>query len=280
MSVGLQRSMLSSDLASAVTTLIAEQDLAAGQAIPALRGLAERFGVAVPTMREALRRLEGMGIVEFRHGSGIFVGPNARRLVLANSLAPRPTQGQLEQLLAARAVIEPPIAALAASVRLPAALQRLEQSLALARELLDQDDERLATANVDIHRGIAAVTGNVVLAQTLDSLAAVHAQDQAEILVLHGNPEQDFREHESIVGHIAAGDVDAARQAMHQHLTDVMAVVAARSRTAANPDDAQADPFPPVPSAAAPSSTVRSPTAPAPALISPAASSNHARSTC
>lgn len=208
--------------------MISADALAAGQAIPAVRPLAQRFGVAVPTMREALRRLEGVGILEFRHGSGIYVGPNANRMVLANALAPRPTRGQLEQLLQARLVIEPPIAALAATVLDPAGVAKLEHALSDAHGCLLAADPRLAAANVDIHRSIAVVTGNVVLAETLDSLAAVHAVDQAEILVLHGNPEHDYAEHADIVGHIRSGDSESARRAVHDHLAGVLDVVRAQ----------------------------------------------------
>ncbi len=188
--------------------MISTDKLVAGQAIPALRPLAARFGVAVPTMRESLRRLEGMGILEFRHGSGIYVGPNSTRMVLANVLAPRPTGEQLAQLLQARLVIEPPIAALAATVRSADGVDQLERALEDAHGCLLSGDPRLVAANVDIHRSVAAATGNAVLAETLDSLAAVHAADQAEILELYGDAAQDYDEHAEIVRHIRSGDAE------------------------------------------------------------------------
>jgi GntR family transcriptional repressor for pyruvate dehydrogenase complex len=221
----LARSSLSTDLGAAVVQMIGDEGLTTGQAIPALRPLAQRFGVAVPTMREALRRLEGMGIVEFRHGSGVYVGPNSRRRVLANALAPQPTRQQLADLLQARLVIEPGIAALAATARSAEAITTLTALLALAKEHLSSGDHRLVEANLGIHRAIAAATGNSVLAETLDSLAEVHAEEQAEILVLHGDPEQDYAEHAEIVGHLVAGDAEAARLAMHLHLAGVLDVV-------------------------------------------------------
>lgn len=233
---GLRRSDLSTDLAAAVVRMISIDKLAPGQPIPPLRPLAQRFGVAVPTMREALRRLEGMGILEFRHGSGIFVGANSNRLVLANLLAPHPSREQLCQLLQARLVIEPPIAAMAAQVRDADGVDRLRAALAEAQRQLRTADPRLPATNSDIHRGIAAATGNPVLAQTIDSLAAVHAQEQAEILVLHGDAEQDFDEHARIVRHVSGGDVDAARTAMHEHLAGVLDVVSAQLPESSAPD--------------------------------------------
>ncbi|WP_084614415.1 FadR/GntR family transcriptional regulator [Nakamurella lactea] len=234
---GLRRSTLSTDLAAAVVQMISDQALATGQAIPALRPLAQQFGVAVPTMREALRRLEGLGILEFRHGSGIYVGPNSNRRVLANALAPQPTRQQLADLLQARLVIEPGIAALAAGARTAESQAALADALALAQRYLADNDPRLVEANLGIHRAIAAATGNAVLAETLDSLAEVHADEQAEILVLHGNPEKDYTEHADIVGYLVAGDAEAARLAMHRHLAGVLAVVDPQQEADRNPRD-------------------------------------------
>lgn len=225
---GVRRSRLSTDLASAVVEMISADGLVAGQAIPALRPLSERFGVAVPTMREALRRLEGMEILEFRHGSGIYVGPNSERLVMANQLAPRPTEDQLVQLLQARQVIEPPIAALAAQMRATGGLRDLDLAVRRARVCLDERDARLSVANLDIHRTIAAATGNPVLSQLLDSLATVHADDQAKILLLHGAADADHAEHVTIVERIVAGDAEGARASMHDHLAGVIDVVRRR----------------------------------------------------
>jgi GntR family transcriptional regulator, transcriptional repressor for pyruvate dehydrogenase complex len=223
----IRRSGLSTDLGSAIVAMISAEGLNPGQSIPSVRALAERFGVAVPTMREALRRLEGNGILEFRHGSGIYVGPNSNRLMFVNQLAPSPTRDQLLHLLRARLVIEPPISALAAQVRDPHGITVLEQALETARSCLVNADDALAKANTGIHRGAAAATGNPVLAEILDSLSAVHGADQSQILELYGDPDTDFAEHVQIVEHIVAGRVDAARTAMHDHLSDVIDVIAA-----------------------------------------------------
>ncbi|MGH3369332.1 MAG: winged helix-turn-helix domain-containing protein, partial [Nocardioidaceae bacterium] len=75
MSAVVRRS-LADDLAASVLELIADQQLAAGDQLESVRSLAERFQVAVPTMRESLRRLEAIGAVELRHGSGVYVAPN------------------------------------------------------------------------------------------------------------------------------------------------------------------------------------------------------------
>ena len=68
---GVVRRSLLDDLATSMLSLIADRKLSVGDQFESVRSLAERFKVAVPTVREALRRLEATGAVELRHGSGV-----------------------------------------------------------------------------------------------------------------------------------------------------------------------------------------------------------------
>ena len=64
---------LSRHLAESVLALIQEKSLEAGDRLPSVKELSERFSVATPTMREALRLLQMAGSLDIRHGSGIYV---------------------------------------------------------------------------------------------------------------------------------------------------------------------------------------------------------------
>lgn len=189
------------------------------------RVLAARFGVAVPTMREALRRLESMGMLSFRHGSGIYVGVNFNRSVVPNIALPSPDTDRLVELIEARALIEPAIAAEAAKTRKPEGTARLEQLLSLARESLERQDPQLWRVNVDLHRAIAAVAGNRIVEEVLDSLLLIHAEEQRQILHLHGDPQADFEEHEQIVRLIGEGRAQQATELMRRHLLDVVEAI-------------------------------------------------------
>ena len=69
-----------------------------GNRLPSTRALAERFAVAMPTVRESLRRLQTTGAIEIRHGSGVYVSEAVDRLVLPNPNVPEPRGEQLPQL--------------------------------------------------------------------------------------------------------------------------------------------------------------------------------------
>lgn len=219
------RPTLSGSLAEAVIQMIGDEGLVAGERIGPQRDLAVRFGVAVPTMREALRRLEGLGILSFRHGSGIYVGENYLRSVLPNAVAPPADRDRLVALVQARAVIEPAIVRQAAVVREPTAVTRLTELLADARGCLDHGSDRLWRVNVDLHRALADAAGNTILSEVLDVILLLHAEDQRRILALHGDPESDYEEHAELVRLVTEGRADAAADLMHAHLTEVVGAI-------------------------------------------------------
>lgn len=229
--VPVARASLTSDLATAVVDLINEQGLVAGMRIGPQRELAARFGVAVPTLREALRHLEALGILSIRHGSGIFVGEHHDRSVLPNAVPRRATIERLVELTEARVLIEPPVVRRAAVVRDPAGLARLEAVLGKCRDHLERGDAQLWKVNVDLHRAIGVVAGNRIVGEILDSVLLVHAEEQRQILTLHGDPDADHAEHEEIVRLIAAGQAEEVAHVMTRHLEGVVDVI----RTKAGP---------------------------------------------
>jgi GntR family transcriptional regulator, transcriptional repressor for pyruvate dehydrogenase complex len=79
---------LSERLADDIIGIIRSEQLEPGDVLASSRELARRFSVTTPTVREALRRLDATGAVEFRHGSGTYVGRGIDRRLLANPHRP------------------------------------------------------------------------------------------------------------------------------------------------------------------------------------------------
>src|SRR3954449_2921667 len=104
---------LSEHLMQGVLALIREEGVEPGDRLPSVKDLAERFSVATPTMREALRLLQMAGTLDIRHGSGIYVRHAGSRLMLTNPYAGSMGPDAIMNLLAARLLIEPPVAELA-----------------------------------------------------------------------------------------------------------------------------------------------------------------------
>jgi GntR family transcriptional repressor for pyruvate dehydrogenase complex len=156
----------------------------------------------------------------------VYVGPNVGRLVLANPLALAPSADRLVELLQARAMIEPPVAALAATVRADAALEQMGRDLASAADLIASGDEaQLAEVNMDFHRSLAQASGNATLAEVVESVTVVNVREQLEILHIHGDRQTDLDEHRAIYDAVRAGDSELAERLTREHLEGVRAVI-------------------------------------------------------
>jgi GntR family transcriptional repressor for pyruvate dehydrogenase complex len=219
---------LSEHLTRNVLTLIRDRRLEPGDRLPSVRELAERFSVATPTMREALRLLEMAGNLDIRHGSGIFVRRPESRLMLTNPYARSLDSRTILNLLEARLIVEPPIAELAAANASKTHLDGLEALLADAEKHLsgqDAADAILGVENMQFHRGIAEGANNPILADVVFTLTEVHIKEQMAVLDLYNNRRRDFEQHKQILDALIRRDAAGARELMTEHIADVVAVV-------------------------------------------------------
>ncbi|MEQ4715805.1 FadR/GntR family transcriptional regulator [Nonomuraea sp. B19D2] len=219
------RPTLSDALTERMLELIRTGGHRPGDRLPSTRELSQRFAVTTPTLREALRRLEATGAIEMRHGSGIYVGADIERVVLPNPNVRELHANQLLELLGARIVIEPPLAAMAAEHADPEELAALKRVLDQAGRHLRGDDALLHDANMSFHRATARLAGNSVLHEVVDSLLTVHGPEQREILQIFDDRRRDYEEHLAILEVIEARDAARAEERMRAHLVDVKTVV-------------------------------------------------------
>lgn len=210
-------------LAAQIHALVVQGEFAAGARLPAERALAERFDVSRTALREAIIALELQGVVEVRGGSGIYVcepRPGVARLPPSQEAGAGPFE-----LLRARCLIESEIAALAATTRNDADLDRIFEALTTMREQVT-DKRANEAADRRFHLYIAQSTGNSVLLATATAL-----WDQARGPIWE-KIEQHFHtqalrqasqeDHQRIFSALVAGDAEAARQAMRGHLERVI----------------------------------------------------------
>ncbi|MBW0102639.1 FadR/GntR family transcriptional regulator [Pseudonocardia sp. KRD291] len=212
---------LSERLADDIMAIIRSEGLGPGEKLASSRDLARRFEVTTPTVREALRRLEATGAVEFRHGSGTYVGSGVDRRLLANPHRPTNTPEGVLELVEARLVVEPPIAAAAARTRDPAGLRMLEESVTNALHP-PRGDIRPA---VHFHVALAAASGNALLQETIEALLHVRAREQIEIRHLYDDRERDHDEHVQLLAAVRDGDPDRAERLTAQHLESIRSAV-------------------------------------------------------
>jgi DNA-binding FadR family transcriptional regulator len=201
---------------------IAEGKYEVGQRLPSERELAQTFGVSRPTVREAIIALELDGLVEVRLGSGVYV---------TNRQPPSGSEGAKDigpfELLEARRAIEGEACALAA-LRIEDA--QLEQLSGLIAEMRDDNrqNEILMSEEADrrFHELIASATQNSGIIAAVQMLWDARARSpQSHLLDDKGRArglKPPIEEHSAIVRALKKRDPDAARAAMHEHLTRVI----------------------------------------------------------
>lgn len=220
---------LSERIADGIVDLIGADGLRPGDALSSSRELARRFDVTVPTVREALRRLEAIDVIRFRHGSGTYVGDGVARRLVANPYVARGGLDSVIELVDARLLIEPPLAAAAAAARTDDQLAELEA--ATANALVPQrGTERPA---LHFHVALAAASGNRLVRETVEALLAVRARDQVEIRHLYDDRERDHREHVEILAAVRDGDAGAAADLTRDHLRSIRDALADLTQHAA-----------------------------------------------
>jgi GntR family transcriptional repressor for pyruvate dehydrogenase complex len=150
-------------LADAIAAEIEAGKHRLGERLPTERELADQFGVSRPTLREALIALEMLGMIETRHGTGIYV----TRTSLPHAAQAFDFEIGAFELIEARRLFEGEAAALAATSIEPAEIEELERLL-VAME--DADELRGETADREFHLVIARATGNGAIIATVENL--------------------------------------------------------------------------------------------------------------
>jgi GntR family transcriptional regulator, transcriptional repressor for pyruvate dehydrogenase complex len=196
---------------------------AQGERLPSEGELAQRFTVSRATVREALRSLVSIGMIEKVPGAmgGSFVrnvDHEALGKILRESVDNTLQLGQinLDEVVAVRAVLEIPCAQLAARHRTPQHLEQIREVIDLQRDAA-LDDERIPQLDLLLHRTIGEASRNRVL---LAFVTALHTIGKP-IRFLELSPEvgrETVRQHLLILGAIEEQDEEAAGEAMQRHL--------------------------------------------------------------
>jgi DNA-binding FadR family transcriptional regulator len=207
--------MNAADIAGVLRKQIASARFAQNDRLPPERTLAEQFGVARGTIREALKRLEGTGFVERRPGSGTYVTYSERDETRSIVETTRPLE-----LIDARFAVEPHMVRLAVLHATEFDLAKTEAHL-LAMEACN-DAISFADADDRFHLALARCTQNALIVWMMEKMHEVRSHAQwarmrtitleSDIIALYN------RQHRGIVEAIRSRDAEAAGRLMKEHL--------------------------------------------------------------
>jgi GntR family transcriptional repressor for pyruvate dehydrogenase complex len=212
-------------VAEQIQQLIARGVLKPGDRLPAERELAAKFGVGRGSIRDAIRTLEIMGVVEPRHGHGTVVRElSAESLVVPLASVLSQKRELVAELLDVRRMIEPALAARAAE-------NATEQEIAHMQEILDRQREKMRRGEPTIeedsefHYAIAVAARNTVILRVLDVLMDLLRESRTRSLQVPGRLERSIAGHRRVLRAIKRRDAAAAQATVRQHLKEIEEIV-------------------------------------------------------
>ena len=213
---------VSDEIAEQVTSAIFSGKLAPGAKLPAERALAQAFGVGRQALREAIQKLQGMGLLEVRNPQGTFV-----RALTTETLHRSMGRifdgdvGSFLQFLDIRKWMEAMTAAEAAQRATEEDINQIEGTLPRLRAAAAKNDrEALDEADVAFHMAIVAATHNTPLLHLVDTFGNIMwASHGLRLAVLRAqNLKMICEEHAAISEAIRCRAPDGARDAMLRHI--------------------------------------------------------------
>lgn len=220
----VRRNKVYEEVARQIERLILKK-LQPGDKLPSERELAETLQVSRSSIRDAIRSLELMGMVEPRQGVGTIVCEISAESVvnpLANALKRK--EELINELLDFRKMLEPPLAARAATHASADEISEMEDILDRQQEKLRQGDNAIAEDS-EFHYSIALASGNSVVLKVLDTLMDLLRDTRERNLQVEGRPEKSVAGHRRILSAIKRHDAEAAKAAMRRHIEDVEEMV-------------------------------------------------------
>jgi len=195
--------------------------LGAGDRLPAERELAERLGVSRASIKQAVVVLEVQGLLDVRHGGGMYLRTDSLDVEPVTELVER--RRRLPEVLEAREALETKLAELAAERRTPDELNEIDEALAhMAAEVENGDSG--GEGDQMFHAAVTAAAHNPLMAEFMRSIAEQIAESRHESLRQSGRPARSLAQHRRIADAIRDGDGQAAAEAMRTHVRSVSKV--------------------------------------------------------
>jgi len=218
----VRTSRLYEQIVQQIEESIVKGALKPGDQLPPERELAQRFGVSRTAVREAVKALREKGLVEAFSGRGTFITDGTTHAV-RQSLDLMVKIGQPEgstHLAEVRAILEPEIAALAATRIQDSELATMREAVAVM-DRSGQDPDAYIEADLDFHLALAEAAANPLILSLLDSIVGLLREQRLRIFNVPGGPARGQIYHKRILQAVEQHDCQSAHEAMREHLEQV-----------------------------------------------------------
>ena len=213
----ISRVAIPDELIARFKELIGKRIFVPGHRLPPERDLAEALAVSRPTLRQALRALQIMGVIKARQGSASYLADSASdimRVPLEFALALKNVAKT--DLFDTRRTLEVELASLAAERRTDDDLQAMRQTLREMEKAMG-DPEAWCRSEPQFHSCIVQAARNGVMATIIEMLSQMLMESRKETVRLLLDYPSSYRSHENIYVEIEKQDSTTAAKMMAEH---------------------------------------------------------------
>jgi len=209
---------ISEEIAKQIMDLISRGELKPGDHLPSERELCKDFGASRSSLREALRCLSIVGVLDARVGEGTSVahdGEKFLRKIIEWRLITE--QHDIENLLVVRIALEGVSAANTARLATPEQVEKIRRLVNKMQSSLN-DEKTFAALDLEFHIALADASGNTLVSNLIELVRGRLLKALHKVLVVPHALPLAFKEHRAIFEAIERHDPEAARNAMQAHL--------------------------------------------------------------
>lgn len=219
------RTTLTADIFRKMVTQLISGSWKSGERIPPERDLSRQLGVGRASLREALKALEIMGMIEIRLGDGTYVCERSdffsRPLLLAIAGAGS-SDADARELIEARTLIEVELAGFAAERATAEDLRLLTEQLD-KMEKAKKNPKEFVQADINFHLAVGQAASSNILMNALHLIRNLLQEWVLGAVAAKGVAEKACQQHKKLLQAIENHDSAAARKAMQKHLQDMSA---------------------------------------------------------
>jgi DNA-binding FadR family transcriptional regulator len=217
--------LLHHSVQEALKDYVVQNGFKSGDALPAEAELARQLGVSRTSVREAVKALETIGILESRRGSGVYVGSfSFDPLVESLPYGLMADTGAIAELLDVRCTLEVALVERAIARRTPEQLDALRANLERFR-IVAEGGEALDAVDREFHQLLAMNLGNRVLSGLIDVFWRSYHRATQRIDLVNTAPVDTYRDHVAVFDAFASGDAEATKATLDRHYDGIRSLL-------------------------------------------------------
>lgn len=222
----ISKKSLADHLAEELRAFIIRNEYKRGDRLPSTADMAKLFGVGLPTLREAIKKLDTIGSIVVKHGSGIYVGRYFNTLFLPNPIttAQPLSKTKLLELIDARLAMEGMIVSLAID-------KLTDKQFKVMKELLDDAKQHLDNFNecgldyLKFHYVIRKAAKNIILQEIVRVITNLYTDDQVQLINKHMSCQDDFKLHSDLYDALKRRNKEKAIELMEIRLNRIGEII-------------------------------------------------------